>query len=90
MASKAHTRQGRRIAAQGRRYWSDRLTSRGKTAGIGYALHSGSFTRCVSHVQKFLGPRAKGYCALRFHEATGGVWPGSKANRGRTSRAKSR
>jgi hypothetical protein len=71
----------RRIVNQGRRYWSDRPTSKGKTAGIGYALRSGSFTKCVDRVTKFLGPRAKGYCAKRFHEATG-RWPGSKANRG--------
>lgn len=45
MVSKARSRQGRRIVAQGRRYWSDTPTSRGKTAGIGYALHSGAFTR---------------------------------------------
>jgi hypothetical protein len=74
-------KSNRRIVREGRRYWSDRPTSRGKAAGVGYSLHSGAFTRCVSRVQRFLGPRAKGYCALRFHEATG-AWPGSKANRG--------
>jgi hypothetical protein len=89
VASKARSQQGRRIVMQGRRYWSDAPTSKGKTAGIGYALHSGSFTRCVSRVQKFLGPRAKGYCANRFHDATHS-WPGSRANRGKTSRSKSR
>lgn len=89
MASKARTRQGKRIVQQGRRYWSDTPTSRGKTADIGYSLHSGAFTRCVSRVQKFLGPRAKGYCANRFHEATH-VWPGSRANRDKASRPKSR
>jgi len=85
MASKSRSRQGQRIATQGRRYWSDTPTSRGKTAGIGYSLRSGAFTRCVSRVQRFLGPRAKGYCANRFHEATA-AWPGSRANRGKTSR----
>jgi hypothetical protein len=78
-------KSNRRIVREGRRYWSDRPTSRGKAAGIGYALHSGSFTRCVSRVQRFMGPRARGYCALRFHEATG-AWPGSKANRGSKGR----
>lgn len=72
--------KGARIVAQGRRYWSDTGTSRGKRAGIGYAPHAGAWTRCVSRVSKYMGPRAKGYCALRFHEATG-IWPGSKANR---------
>lgn len=87
MASRAVTPKGRRIVAQGRRYWSDTPTSRGKTAGIGYAPRSGAFTRCVSRVQRFMGPRAKGYCALRFHESTG-IWPGSKANRGSKGRRK--
>lgn len=85
MAGKARTTQGRRIAAQGKRYWSDRPTSRGKAAGIGWAPRSGAWTRCVSRVSKYLGPRAKGYCALRMHEATG-VWPGSRANRGTKGR----
>ena len=77
--------QGVRIVAQGRRYWSDAGTSRGKRAGVGYAPHSGSFTRCVRRVSRFMGPGAKGYCALRFHSATG-IWPGSEANRGGTRR----
>lgn len=80
MASRG-SKSNRRIVREGRRYWSDRPTSRGKAAGIGYALHSGAFTRCVSRVQRFMGPRARGYCALRFKEATG-AWPGSKTNRG--------
>jgi len=81
MANRA--KSSRRIVREGRRYWSDQPTSRGKAAGIGYGLRTGSFTRCVSRVQRFMGPRAKGYCALRFKESTG-VWPGSKANRSRT------
>ena len=85
MVSKAHSRAGHRIVAQGRRYWSDHPTSRGKVAGIGYAPRSGSWTRCVSRVSKYLGPRAKGYCSLRFHEATG-IWPGSTANRSKKHR----
>lgn len=85
MVNKAHTRAGRRIVRQGRRYWSDHPTSRGKVAGIGYAPRSGAWTRCVTRVSKYLGPRAKGYCSLRFHEATG-IWPGSAANRGKKRR----
>lgn len=88
MASKAR-KSNRRIVREGRRYWSDQLTSRGRTAGIGYGPRSGSFTRCVSRVSRFMGPRAKGYCALRFHEATG-IWPGSKANRGRAGASRRR
>lgn len=40
----------------------------------------GDWTRCVRHLEKYLGPRAKGYCQLRHHEATG-MWTGDKANR---------
>lgn len=83
MANRA--KSNRRIVREGRRYWSDRPTSNGKATGIGYAPRSGSFTRCVSRVQRFMGARARGYCALRFHEATG-IWPGSKANRGSKGR----
>ena len=37
----------------------------------------GDWTRCVSHLSKFMGERAKGYCALRHREATG-MWTGDK------------
>jgi len=40
----------------------------------------GDWTRCVRHLEKYLGARAKGYCQLRHHEATG-MWTGDKANR---------
>jgi hypothetical protein len=79
MASRA--KSNRRIVREGRRYWSDRPTSNGKAAGIGWAPHSGSWTRCVARTSRFLGPRAKGYCALRMKEAIG-IYPGSRANRG--------
>lgn len=83
MAKRSGKRRGRtNIAQQGRLYWSDRGTKRGKRAGIGYAPRSGSFTRCEKRLRKYLGPRAKGYCAKRFHEATG-IWPGSRVNRKR-------
>ncbi len=83
------TRGGRRgggpaggIARQGQLYWGDKGTSRGKVAGIGWALKSGSFRRCVARVEPHLGAGAKGYCAKRFHAALG-VWPGSRANGGK-------
>lgn len=60
-----------------RRYW----TKGPGAAKIGWTLKGGAWTRCVSHLSKYLGPRAKGYCALRFHEVLG-VWPGDEANRG--------
>ena len=87
MASRAVTGKGRRIVREGRRYWSDQPTSRGKAAGIGWAPHSGAWTRCVSRVSKFLGTRAKGYCNLRMHQAIG-IYAGSKANRGKPKSGK--
>jgi hypothetical protein len=41
---------------------------------------NGDWTRCVRHLAKYLGPRAKGYCALRHREMTS-MWPGDRANR---------
>jgi hypothetical protein len=40
----------------------------------------GDWTRCVRHLGKYLGPRAKGYCALRHKEMTG-MWTGDKPHR---------
>lgn len=58
-----------------RRYW---------TVGEGGAKirwdTGGDWTRCVRLLSKHLGPRAKGYCALRHKEMTG-MWPGDKKNR---------
>lgn len=42
----------------------------------------GDWTRCYKQLAKYMGPRAKGYCALRHKEMTG-VWPGSKYNVGK-------
>jgi hypothetical protein len=62
-----------------RRYW---------TVGKGGAKirwgTGGDWTRCVRQLSKYLGPRAKGYCALR-HKEMNGVWPGDKSNTGRSS-----
>jgi len=41
---------------------------------------AGDWTRCVRHLGKYLGPRAKGYCALR-HKETTGMWTGDKKHR---------
>jgi hypothetical protein len=58
-----------------RRYW---------TVGKGAAKirwnTKGDWTRCVRHLEKYLGPRAKGYCALRHKEVTG-LWTGDKRHR---------
>jgi len=40
----------------------------------------GDWTRCVRQLSKYMGPRAKGYCALRHKEATG-LWTGDKEHR---------
>lgn len=40
----------------------------------------GDWRRCVRQLSKHLGPRAKGYCALRHKEMTG-MWPGDRRNR---------
>jgi hypothetical protein len=41
---------------------------------------AGDWTRCVRNLGKYLGPRAKGYCALRHKEMTG-MWTGDKKHR---------
>lgn len=58
-----------------RRYWT---TGEG---GVKIRWNSGGdWRRCVRYLSKHLGPRAKGYCALRHHEMTG-MWPGDAKNR---------
>ena len=39
----------------------------------------GDWTRCYKQLAKYMGPRAKGYCALR-HKEMNGYWPGDKKN----------
>ena len=58
-----------------RRYW----TTGPGGAKIGWNS-PGDWTRCVSHLSKYLGPRAKGYCALR-HKEMDGVWPNNKGKK---------
>ncbi len=58
-----------------RRYW----TTGPGGAKIGWGA-SGDFTRCVTQLSKYLGPRAKGYCALR-HKEMNGYWPGDRRNK---------
>jgi hypothetical protein len=40
----------------------------------------GDWTRCFRNLSKYLGPRARGYCALRHKEATG-MYTGDKEHR---------
>ena len=58
-----------------RRYWTVGKGGMKIRWGTG-----GDWTRCVRFLSKYLGPRAKGYCALRHHEMNG-MWPGDKKNR---------
>jgi hypothetical protein len=59
-----------------RRYWTV-----GK-GGLKIRWNSpGDWTRCDRYLSKYLGPRSKGYCALRHKEMTG-MWPGDKRNPG--------
>lgn len=55
-----------------RRYW---LYGKG-AAKIRWGT-PGDWRRCVRQLSKYLGPRAKGYCALRHREATG-MWTGDR------------
>ena len=68
-----------------RQYW---LTGKG-AAKIRWGT-GGDWTRCVRQLSKYMGPRAKGYCALRHKEATG-LWTGDSKHRqlfGKKGRAK--
>ena len=47
----------------------------------------GDWTRCVRQLSKYMGPRAKGYCALRHKEATG-LWTGDRLHRAMYSSGK--
>lgn len=63
-----------------RRYW---------TVGVGGQKirwgMPGDWTRCVQQLTEHLGPRAKGYCALR-HKEMNGYYPGDKRNKSDTAR----
>jgi len=62
-------------AAKLRRYWT--IGKGGKK--IRWRT-GGDWTRCVRYLRKYLGPRAKGYCALRHKEMTG-MWTGDRKHR---------
>jgi hypothetical protein len=64
-------RKARRL----KRYWT-----RGKGGRAKIRWNSGGdWYRCVRNLTKYLGPRAKGYCALRHKEVTG-MWTGDRAH----------
>jgi len=58
-----------------RKYWT-----RGKGGAKIRWGTPGDWTRCVRNLRKYIGPRSKGYCALR-HKEMNGVWPGDRKNR---------
>lgn len=84
MASKGRGNRSRRGNAETlRNYWEH---------GAGAARvrwgSPGDYNRCVRAVSKFLGSRARGYCALR-HKAATGMWTSQHAKAlrgGRNSR----
>lgn len=67
--------KGAAAAERLRQYW---LHGKG-AAKIRWGT-KGSWTRCVHHLSKFLGPRAKGYCQLMHGRATG-TWAGRGHNK---------
>ena len=62
-------------AEQLRRYWTH-----GKGALKIRWGATGDWTRCYRQLSKYMGTRAKGYCALR-HKETTGMWTGDKRNK---------
>lgn len=75
MTAAVSARQNRGNAETLRRYWlygKGALKIRWGTAG--------DWTRCYRQLRKYLGVRAKGYCALRHKQATG-MWTGDKRHR---------
>ena len=66
-------RMGKGKAEKLRKYWT---VGRGGRRKIRWNT-GGDWTRCVRYLSKYLGPRAKGYCALRHKEVTG-LWTGDK------------
>lgn len=80
MVSKAHGRRKVNIAQQGKLYWDNRGTRRGKRSGLPWGQHGkgGDFYQCVARLSKHMtSQQAKGYCAERHHDATGS-WPGRR------------
>ncbi|RCG21755.1 hypothetical protein DQ392_08590 [Streptomyces reniochalinae] len=80
VASKGRGSRGRSSRGNAetlKRYWGQ-----GRGAAKIKWYTPGDFRRCERHLRKYLGARAKGYCA-RLHRERTGVWPGDKRNIGR-------
>jgi hypothetical protein len=58
-----------------RRYWTTGKGGLKIRWGTG-----GDWTRCYRQLKKYMGPRAKGYCALR-HKEMNGMWPGEHSKK---------
>jgi hypothetical protein len=58
-----------------RKYWTVGKGAAKIRWGMG-----GDWSRCVKNLSKYMGPRSKGYCALR-HKEMNGVWTGDKRHR---------
>lgn len=80
MASKGRRNRGN--AETLRRYWAE-----GKGAAKIRWGTPGDFNRCVRQTQRWMGPRARGYCNLLHHRATG-TWPAQHAKLVRGGRRK--
>lgn len=65
--------KGRGNAETLRRYWST-----GKGAAKIRWGQGGDFNRCTRQLSKYMPGRAKGYCNLLHHRATG-IWPATHA-----------
>lgn len=63
-----------------RRYWTVGVGGQKIRWGV-----PGDWTRCAELLSEHLGPRAKGYCALR-HKEMNGYYPGDKRNKSDTAR----
>lgn len=79
MASRGRGSRGNGAGAL-KRYWGQ-----GQGAAKIRWNTPGDFTRCTRQLHKYLGSRARGYCA-RLHKDRTGVWPGDRRNVGRRSR----
>lgn len=75
VASEGGVDKNRGNAEKLRRYWVH-----GEGAAKIQWGAPGDWYRCVSHLSKYLGTRAKGYCTLRHHDALG-VWPGQEGKK---------
>lgn len=67
------------IARQGIRWFNNSGTSRGKRVGIAYGS-PGSYRACLRKAHHVPARMRHGYCANRYHEATG-RWPGKHNGR---------